>query len=392
VPAFSRLEERILSRLRDIEAAGLRRRLTLPSGIDLSSNDYLGLSKHPAVKKRMAEAVQQEGCGSTGSRLLRGQRPTFQDVEARFARFKGAEASLYFNSGYAANAGVLSTFVERHDAVFTDEHNHASIVDGILLSRAKRLKFRHCDAGHLAQRLRSLPDGVQKFVVTESVFSMDGDIAPLADYAAICRETGAALIVDEAHAVGIFGKRGSGVVEQSGIEPAVFITINPAGKALGAAGAFVAGSANAIDYLIQKSRPFIFSTAPPPALAAALDESLRLVEDEPDRRLCLLGRADLLRQLLSDAGLPIGGSQSQIVPLIIGNNNDACLAAESLQAAGYDVRALRPPTVPSGTARLRLSVNIHLDEVVLREFAVELKRVLSRLDLDCRKEGTRETA
>jgi 8-amino-7-oxononanoate synthase len=172
----------------ELEADGLRRRLKAPSGIDLSSNDYLGLATHPVVKQKMAAAVLNEGCGSTGSRLLRGNRESFTRVERRFAEFKGTEAALYFGSGYAANVGVLSTFIERHDLVFSDEHNHASIIDGIRLSNAKRTKFPHCDVNRVAQLLREAPAGVQKFLVTESLFSMDGDFAPLEEYAELCRD------------------------------------------------------------------------------------------------------------------------------------------------------------------------------------------------------------
>ena len=203
-------ERRIARHASELEAAGLRRRLRPPSGIDLSSNDYLGLAMHPLLKERMAEAVLREGCGATASRLLRGNREGFTEVERRFADFKKSEASLYFGSGYTANLGVLATFIERHDLVFSDDQNHASIVDGIRLSRAKRIKFRHCDIDHLATQLKDASASSQKFLVTESLFSMDGDFAPLEKYADICRETNTVLIVDEAHAVGIYGSGAAG--------------------------------------------------------------------------------------------------------------------------------------------------------------------------------------
>jgi len=373
----SELERRVRKAIRELEADGLRRTLQPPSGIDLSSNDYLGLATHPYVKQRMAEAVLSEGCGSTGSRLLRGNRESFVRVERRFAEFKGAESALYFGSGYAANVGVLSTFIERQDIVFSDEHNHASIIDGIRLSHAKRTKFPHCDVDRVAQLLRGAPGGTQKFLVTESLFSMDGDFAPLADYADLCRETGTALIVDEAHAVGIYGARGSGFVEYTGTEYAVFLTINTAGKALGVAGAFVAGPVWAIDFLIQRARPFIFSTAPPPPVAAALEASLDVIRDEPERRLQLLARSALLRSLLGESGLDTPSSNSQIIPVILGDNQRACNAAQELQREGFDVRALRPPTVPAGTARLRVTVNVGLEESTLRRFALALGKVCS---------------
>jgi len=329
----------------------------------------------------MAAAVMIEGCGSTGSRLLRGQRDSFSAVERRFADFKGTEASLYFGSGYAANLGVLATFVERHDLVFSDEHNHASIIDGIRLSRAKRIKFPHCDAGRVASLLKQAPAGLQKFLVTESLFSMDGDFAPLADYVEVCAETDTVLIVDEAHAVGIYGERGSGCVENSGTAENVFLTVNTAGKALGVAGAFVAGPQWAIDFLIQRARPFIFSTAPPPPVAAALEASLTVIESEPERRHMLSERSALLGRLLTSAGFPVRNPVSQIIPIILGQNDRACEAAAELQQAGFDVRALRPPTVPSGTARLRVTVNIGLDEATLRRFASTLKEICSTVCL-----------
>jgi 8-amino-7-oxononanoate synthase len=371
------LERRVRKAIHELEAGGLRRNLKVPAGIDFSSNDYLGLATHPLVKQRMAEAVMIDGCGSTGSRLLRGNRESFTRVEQRFAEFKGTEAALYFGSGYAANVGVFSTFVERHDLVFSDEHNHASIIDGIRLSRAKRIKFRHRDIDGVAHLLRSAPSGVQKFLVTESLFSMDGDFAPLSDYQSLCHETDTALIVDEAHAVGIYGNHGSGYVEHIGREDQVFLTINTAGKALGVSGAFVAGPQWAIDFLIQRARPFIFSTAPPPPVAAALEASLDVIRDEPERRLRLLENACRLRRLLDDSGLNIPVSNSQIIPVVLGDNQRATYAAEELQREGFDVRALRPPTVPAGTARLRVTVNAGLDESTLIRFALALKKICS---------------
>ena len=363
----------------ELEADGLRRRLQIPSGIDFSSNDYLGLSRHPQLMGSMMLAIGFAGCGSTGSRLLRGNCEDFVDVERRFAQFKGTDAALYFGSGYAANVGVLSTFIERNDLVFSDEHNHASIIDGIRLSRAKRIKFPHRDIKLLAQQLKQVPTGVQKFLVTESLFSMDGDFAPLGNYEEICLETDTVLIVDEAHAVGIYGDRGSGLVEYWGHNERVFLTINTAGKAMGVAGAFVAGPQWAIDYLIQRARPFIFSTAPPPPLAAALDASLNVIRDEPQRRRRVLANSDLLRRMLDDTGLHIPVSNSQIIPVILGDNQRALQAAEELQREGFDVRALRPPTVPAGTARLRITVNSEVEESTLLQFAVALRKVCDRV-------------
>jgi 8-amino-7-oxononanoate synthase len=351
-----RLAARLSERLRAIEAQGLRRTLRPPSGIDLCSNDYLGLAEHPHLKQRMADAVSAEGVGSTGSRLLRGERSGFARVEEKFASFKGAERSLYFSSGYLANLAVLTTFPEAGDVIFSDEWNHASLIDGARLSRARRVVFPHNDAKALEQLLREDTGEGQKFIVVESLFSMDGDQAPLAEYAALCRAAGAELIVDEAHAVGVYGECGRGLAGD------VFLSINTAGKALGVSGAFVAGPAEAIEYLIQRARPFIFSTAPPPAIAAALEASLEVMADEPERRERLLARARYLRERLGLAG------DSPIIPIIVGENERAVAVARELQEAGFDVRAIRPPTVPAGTARLRVTVNQGLSEELLDRF------------------------
>jgi len=356
------LRERIAQRTEALASAGLLRSLSPPSGIDLSSNDYLGLSQHPEIKRRMAEAVLREGCGSTGSRLLRGERASLSAIERRFARFKGSEAALYFANGYMANMAVLSTFLEPGDVVYSDALNHASLIDGMRLGRARKVVYPHCRPPS--------PEACegQVFLVTESVFSMDGDVAPVPRYPA------AAVIADEAHAVGVFGERGTGLVDAAD----VFLSINPMGKAFGCAGAFVCGPAWAMDYMIQRARPFIFSTAAPPAMAAALDAALDLVEGGHDLRERVLGLARFLRGLLADAGFDVAREGSQIVPLVIGDNFEAARVAAALQQAGFDVRAIRPPTVPEGTARLRISVNANLTETILRRFTDALKTATAR--------------
>jgi len=366
VRAVDEFERRVRAELEKLGRAGLRRSLRAPSGIDLSSNDYLGLAAHPMLKQRMAAAVCEYGCGSTGSRLLRGERECFSQVERRFADFKGTERALYFSSGYLANLAVLAVFPESGDVIFSDERNHASLIDGARLSRARRVIFPHNDAAALARLMSEATGAGQRFIVVESLFSVDGDFAPLTEYAALCRETGAALIVDEAHAVGIYGERGQGLAapEMAGHRPAPLglISINTAGKALGVAGAFVAGPEWAIEFLAQRARTFIFSTAPPPAVAAALDASLELIEGEPKRRGRLLELASYVRRRLG-----VGGS-SQIIPVVLGSNERAMAVAEALQREGFDVRAIRPPTVPEGTARLRISVNVNLSETVIDRF------------------------
>ena len=375
MPSPNGLEQRVRERLAELESAGLLRVLRAPTGIDLSSNDYLNLARHPAIVRRLSDAAAREGCGSTGSRLLRGEREAFEAVERKFARFKGTERSLYFGSGYLANIGVLSALPENGDVIFSDELNHASLIDGMRLSRARTVLFPHNDVTELSRQLQD-SDARFRFVVVESLFSMDGDRAPLADYAALCRSTGAHLIVDEAHAVGIYGAHGSGLIEESGVGRDVAISINTAGKALGVAGAFVAGPSWAIEYLVQRARSFVYSTAPPPALADALDESLRIVADEPERRTRLQDMARRLRAQLRAAGLDVADGTSQIVPILIGENDRAVAIAGALQRAGFDVRAIRPPSVPPGTARLRVSVNTGVTDQVLDRFVSVLASAL----------------
>jgi 8-amino-7-oxononanoate synthase len=370
------LRLRVAARLKALEAAQLFRRLCAPRGLDFCSNDYLALSQHPHLREQMIDAVRREGCGSTGSRLLRGERESFSRVERVFAGFKGTERALYFSSGYLANIAVLTTFPEAGDIIFSDERNHASLVDGIRLSAARRVVFPHNDVGALTRLLDEYRANGQAFVVTESLFSMDGDFAPLSDYAALCRATGAALIVDEAHAVGVYGAHGSGLVEAAGIESEVALSVNTAGKALGVSGAFVAGNALAIEYLVQRARPFIFSTAQPPALAGAIEASLAIVADEPARRERVTRLARHLRAGLASAGIPIPPGDSQIVPVVLGENDRALAVAETLQSQGFDVRAIRPPSVPPGTARIRISVNAALDESTLDRFVAALAGVL----------------
>jgi 8-amino-7-oxononanoate synthase len=353
MPETSALEQRVRAHLAETERAGLRRTMRPPAGIDLSSNDYLGLATHPLIKERMAKAVMELGAGSTGSRLLRGDREAFEAIEEKFARFKGTERALYFSTGYLANLAVLTTFPQETDTVFSDALNHASIIDGVRLSRAQRKVYTH----------NTVPDARGHFLVTESLFSMDGDFAPLRELSNI----GANLIVDEAHAVGLYGKNGSGLLENN----QAFLSINPCGKALGVSGAFVCGPAWAIEYMVQTARPFIFSTAAPPSIAAALDASLDIIAAEPERRT----RVRALSRYLRDR-LALPDSDSPILPIMIGDNTRAVALAEALQRDGFDIRAIRPPTVPHGTARLRLSLNCNLTEAILDRFVASFKKAL----------------
>ncbi len=367
--AASQLEARIRTRLAQLRADGLLRAMRPPVGTDLSSNDYLGLSTHPAVTAAFVHGVRHEGAGSTGSRLLRGEREAFETVERRFAAFKGTERALFFSSGYLANLAVVTTLAEASDVIVCDALNHASLIDAVRLSRARRVIVPHNDVAAFRTALASTPCEGLRFVLVESLFSMDGDRAPLPELASACRDAGALLVVDEAHAVGIYGERGTGLIEACGVAADAIVSINPAGKALGVGGAFVAGPSWVIEFLVQRARPFVFSTAAPPAMAHALCASLDVIRHEPERRLRLRALASHLRTRLREAGLDVAGDDSQIVPIQVGPNQAAVAIAESLQAEGFDVRAIRPPTVPEGTARLRVSVNTALDEPTLDRFA-----------------------
>jgi 8-amino-7-oxononanoate synthase len=376
MPGGNPLDLRLRARLDSLRESGLLRTLRPPSGADFSSNDYLNLATDPRVVRGLVNGAAREGCGSTGSRLLGGDRSVFAAVERRFAQFKGAERALLFSSGYLANLAVLATLAEAEDVIFSDERNHASLIDGVRLSRARKVVFPHSDVGALDQLMASVSCAGLRFVVVESLYSMDGDVAPLAEYDALCRRRGAQLIVDEAHGVGVFGARGSGLIEAAGLDPTSCVSVNPAGKALGAAGAFVAGPARLVDYLVQRARPFVFSTAPPPSLAGALDASLTIVGEEPVRRERLLARAAYFRSRLRRLGLTVSDEVTQIVPVVIGDNLHAVAVADQLQAEGFDVRAIRPPAVPVGTARLRVSLNAALTEGTLDSFSDALVAAL----------------
>ncbi|MEZ5344147.1 MAG: 8-amino-7-oxononanoate synthase [Pyrinomonadaceae bacterium] len=377
-----KIGEKIKDELQQIEDSGLLRRLAPPKGVDLASNDYLGLAGDERLKAALIEGLTREGIGSTGSRLLRGERDCFSDAEERFAVWKGSESSLYFATGYQANVGVMQTFLKRGDVVFSDELNHASLIDGIRLSKCNKAIFRHCDIDDLKQSLEKTNCSGQKFLVTESLFSMDGDIAPLREYAGICRETNTNLIVDEAHSVGLYGLRGSGLIEEFGIEKDVFLSINPMGKALGVSGAFVSGDRNTIRYLINKCRSFVFSTAPIPAIADVLVAAVDIVEHGKDLRKELRAICDLFNRKLVEFGLDAPKEATQIVPVVIGDSKEAMWIASRMQDAGYDVRAIRPPTVAEGTSRLRISLNVMLTNEVLSDFVDKLCEELKSAQQD----------
>ncbi len=333
------------------------------SVLNFSSNDYLGLARHPHVLKRAAEALQRYGAGATASRLVVGSLDCHDELEARLAGLKGYPAALVFGSGFAANLGLVGALVGREDHVFIDRLAHASLVDAAVLSRAKVHRFQHNESSHLERLLAGAPGKGRRLVMTESVFSMDGDLAPLVEIASIATRYGAMVLVDEAHATGVFGPSGAGRVRAEGIESEVNLSMGTLSKALGGSGGFVACSEPMRSRLINHARSFIYSTAIPPVMVGAALGALEVMEREPGLGAGLLGRAERFRTRLRSAGVVTGDSGSQIIPVMIGDNERALRLHRRLLDEGVLVVPIRPPTVPSGTARLRLSVMLdHTDE------------------------------
>ncbi len=349
-----------------LEAESQLRRLKQLEGANLSTNDYLGLATDPRLSRAVAAALEAGSpVASTGSRLLSGNAAAWEELESNFARFIGTEAALFFTSGYAANLGLLGAILRPDDTVFSDQSNHASLIDGIRLSRARKVIFPHLDLDFLEDALRrSVPAG-RRFIVVESLFSMEGDRAPLADLLSLAGRFGAELIVDEAHATGVFGPRGRGLVAAANGNARVFATVHPCGKALASAGAFVCGSETLKQFLVNRARTFIYSTALPPYFAAQIGKAVEIVAEADAERRRLLDLAGFLRARLRDAGFNIGTSDTQIVPILLGGNDAAIHYARELSRQGFAVRPIRPPTVPEGTSRLRLSVTTKLSEEVL---------------------------
>ncbi|MBI3181881.1 MAG: 8-amino-7-oxononanoate synthase [Myxococcales bacterium] len=346
---------RLLRRLEPVES---RRGAVVRVGgrelVNFSSNDYLGL----ASDQRLAEAARRalaEGVGAGASRLISGDRSAHHSLEGRLAEFERAEAAVLFGNGYAANLGVLSALCGEGDVIFSDELNHASIVDGCRLSRARTVVYPHCDLEALERSLRAVP-GRRRLVVTDAVFSMDGDLAPLEGLVKLCREHGAALVVDEAHATGVLGPRGEGLCEELGLSAFVDVRVGTLGKALGAYGAYAASSAPVQKLLVNRARSLVFSTALPPALCAAAQRAVELVEAEPQLRARLWRNIRAFAAALNRLGIP-ARPRSAIFPVVLGEPERALEAGQRLAEAGLWVKPIRPPTVPEGTSRLRFAIS-----------------------------------
>ena len=357
------LERRALRRaiLTPASGRGARLRIDGRDLVNFTSNDYLGLARDPRVTAAAAAAARDHGASVSASRLLCGSTPLHDHLERRLAALKGREAALLYSSGYLANLGVLTALARPGDAIFSDALNHASIIDGCRLSGARTTVYRHGDADHLAELLAA-SDAERRLIVSETVFSMDGDVAPLAALAALARRHDAALVLDEAHATGVLGPGGEGALARDGIDPRGIVVVGTLSKALASAGGFVAADAAVVDYLVNRSRPFIFNTAPTPASVGAALAALDVVAAEPERRERLHALAARLRDGLAAAGHPPSRSETPIVPLLLGDAETALAAERRLREAGALARAIRPPTVPEGTARIRFNLMAIHDE------------------------------
>ncbi len=343
--------------------------------LDLSSNDYLGLSQDPRLKAAAIRAAEEWGVGSTGSRLMSGDLPLHRRLESAIARWKGTEAALFLGSGYLANIGVISALGALVDTILVDRLCHASIIDGVRLSGRRFRRFRHNDLAHLDELLAKASNPSRVLVVVEGVYSMDGDICPLRGLLRLRKRYGFVLMVDDAHGIGALGRSGVGVVAPR-LANEVDVQVGTFGKALGGYGAFVACRCSIRDFLINSMRSFIFSTAPPPPVVAAADAALKLVMEEGGRRRHLARLAAWLRGVVRDQLGLFTPSRSHIVPIILGDNRRALEAAELLQQAGFYCRAIRPPTVPRGTARIRLSLSAAMAQSDLEPLIAVLKGVL----------------
>jgi 8-amino-7-oxononanoate synthase len=380
----------VTERLAELRELGLYRRMRMVSGpqgprvvldgkpvLLLCSNNYLGLADHPRVREAAADAAMRWGVGAGASRLVSGTMTVHRRLEERLAAFEGSEAALLFGSGYLANVGVVSALAGAGSVVFSDELNHASIVDGCRLARADTFVYRHGDVEHLAWGLRNA-SGRSALVVTDSVFSMDGDVAPLADIVELAARHRVRVVVDEAHGTGCLGPGGRGAVHEAGVEDEVDVVVGTLGKALGSYGAYAACDHAMAQLLLNTARPFVYSTAPPPPAIAGALAALELVQSEPQRVDRLRANADALRDGLRREGFDVSGSTTQIVPIVVGDPQQAMRMCELAIEDGVFAQAIRPPTVPDGTSRLRLAVMASHTRDELREAARTLGRAALR--------------
>jgi 8-amino-7-oxononanoate synthase len=382
-PPMPTLDQRLgaeLARIREAQLYRVRRAVDGAHGVDINvdgrrclnfcSNDYLGLASDPRVAEAARKSLSESGTGSGASALVSGYNREHRALEEELAAFLGRPRALLFSTGWAANLGVLRALIGKNDTLIADELNHASLIDGGRLCGAHYTRVAHAQTDAYAQALAQAREG-ETLVVTDSVFSMDGDLAPLPQLSALCQQHSAPLMVDDAHGFGVLGKNGRGAAEHFSVCPDIYVAT--LGKSLGAAGAFVAGSENLIEYLIQRARSWVFSTAPPPAMAAAARAALKIVQAEPERRAQLFANIKRLRDGAAQLGIPLSDSGTAIQPLIVGDEGRALALSRHLYERGIWVAAIRPPTVPKGTSRLRITLSAAHTEP-------QIDRLLAALD------------
>jgi glycine C-acetyltransferase len=352
-----------------LEEGGLKRRLRRQEGaqgreitvdgrrvLNFCSNDYLGLAGDPRLREAAVETMEREGLGAGASRLVCGNMPAHQRFEEAMARFKGTQGCLLFSTGYMANVGIISSIFGREDIIFSDRLNHASLIDGILLSQARLKRYPHRDMKALEEMIQAASDFKKKGIITDSVFSMDGDIAPLDEIVRLATKYDCLVMIDEAHALGVMGKNGRGLAEHFGVEDKIDIHMGTLSKAAGSFGAYCCGSRALISFLVNKARSFIYTTGMPPAIAAASLRAVEMIQSEPARRQRLWENTGHMKAALENAGWDVAGSQTPIIPVVVGRPEVAVAFSDRLLEEGVFVGAIRPPAVPRNTARLRLTV------------------------------------
>jgi 8-amino-7-oxononanoate synthase len=352
-------EDAIANKIAETKKQRLLRSLGQPTGagiVDFTNNDYLGLANHFEIAKAAADAYMRCGAGSKGSRLLGGNSQIFEETEKWLAEWKGTEAALIFNNGYAANLGIISSFCDSKTHLFCDRLNHASIMDGYAMSGGKLHRFKHNSPADLEKALQKASGDEFKLIAVEAVYSMDGDIAPLKEYAELAEKYGAMLYVDEAHSDGVLGPNGKGLVAQLGLEGKVHLSLTTFGKAYGTMGACVFGSKLLINYLINNARSFIYSTAISPGAVVAIQKAVEVSSRDNFRRESLMKMSADFRKRITEAGMNCLQSETQIVPVVLGTIEKAEKCKEFLMTRGFYTACIRPPTVPNGTARLRISI------------------------------------
>lgn len=324
--------------------------------INFGSNDYLGIASSQELVLAVQYAASQVGVGAGASAMVNGRGTLHRKLETKIAEFEGRESALLFPSGFAANIGTISSLVDQQDVIFSDELNHASIIDGCRLSRAKTIVYSHSDMDDLVAKICQSTDFRRKLIVTDGLFSMDGDLAKLPSLCEIAKEYKAMLMVDEAHATGVLGENGKGTCEEFGVSDGVDIVVGTLSKALGTLGGFLVGSNSLIEYVFNRARSQVFSTALPEIIAASALAAFEIMMNEPDRRSKLQKSANRVREQLVDLGLDIGNSQSHIIPILIGSAEKTNSIASNFRKEGLFVPAIRPPSVPAGSSRLRISL------------------------------------